>query len=105
MCSFAWLSSVRPTSVEPVKDSFRTRGSASMADTTLPDCLEGSTFTTPAGSPASSISAARASAVNGVSLAGFKIVVQPAASAGPILRAAIAAGKFHGVTRSATPTG
>ena len=31
--------------------------------------------------------------------------MQPAASAGPILRVAIAAGKFHGVTRTETPTG
>ena len=31
--------------------------------------------------------------------------MQPAARAGAILRAAIAAGKFHGVTSSATPTG
>ncbi|CAB4546336.1 unannotated protein [freshwater metagenome] len=46
-----------------------------------------------------------ASAVSGVSLAGFKIIVQPAAIAGPILRVAIAAGKFHGVIRSETPIG
>ena len=76
-----------------------------MAETTLPDCWEGSTFTTPAGRPASSISAAMASAVSGVSLAGLSTVVQPAASAGAILRAAIAAGKFHGVTSTAIPTG
>ena len=31
--------------------------------------------------------------------------MQPAASAGPILRVAIAAGKFHGVTSTAMPTG
>ena len=31
--------------------------------------------------------------------------MQPAASAGPILRVAIAAGKFHGVTSTQTPTG
>ena len=35
MCSLARFSRVRPTSVEPVKDSFRTRGSASIADTTV----------------------------------------------------------------------
>ena len=43
--------------------------------------------------------------MSGVSEAGFRITVQPAASAGPILRVAIAAGKFHGVTRIETPTG
>ena len=41
----------------------------------------------------------------GVSLAGFKITVQPAARAGPILRVAIAAGKFQGVIKSETPIG
>ena len=46
-----------------------------------------------------------ASAVSGVSPAGFKIMVQPAAIAGPILRVAIPAGKFHGVIRSETPIG
>ena len=44
-------------------------------------------------------------AVSGVSLAGLSTTVQPAARAGPILRVAMAAGKFHGVTRTLTPTG
>ena len=44
-------------------------------------------------------------AVSGVSDAGFKIIVQPAASAGPIFRVAIAAGKFHGVISNETPIG
>ncbi len=48
---------------------------------------------------------ATASAVSGVSLAGLSTTVQPAASAGPILRVAIAAGKFHGVISTLTPTG
>ena len=48
---------------------------------------------------------ATASAVSGVSLAGLSTTVQPAASAGPILRVAIAAGKFHGVISRLTPTG
>ena len=43
-----------------------------------------------------------ASAVSGVSDAGLRMVVQPAAIAGPSLRVAMAAGKFHGVTRSDT---
>ena len=46
-----------------------------------------------------------ASAVKGVSAAGFKTTAQPAASAGAILRVTIAAGKFQGVTSAATPTG
>jgi len=40
-----------------------------------------------------------ASAVSGVSEAGLRMTVQPAASAGPILRVAIAAGKFQGVNQ------
>ena len=105
MPSAASFSSTRPTSVDPVNDSLRTRGSCTIADTTSPDFRDGTTLTTPAGTPASESTCAISSAVSGVSLAGLTITVQPAASAGPILRVAIAAGKFHGVTRTQTPTG
>ncbi len=88
-----------------MKDSLRTRGSCSIAETTAPERREGSTLTTPSGTPASARIAAMASAVSGVSDAGLRITVQPAASAGPILRVAIAAGKFHGVTSTETPIG
>ncbi len=63
------------------------------------------TLTTPAGTPASSRIGISASMVSGVSEAGFSTTGQPAASAGPILRVAIAAGKFHGVTSTAMPAG
>ena len=63
------------------------------------------TFTTPSGTPASSNSRTIAIAVSGVSSAGLSTTVQPAASAGPILRVAIAAGKFHGVISSEMPIG
>ena len=96
---------MRPTSVEPVNDSFRTRGSSSIAATTGAGLAVVTTLTTPSGTPASRSSAASASAVSGVSLAGLSTTVQPAARAGPILRVAIAAGKFHGVTSSDTPIG
>ena len=105
MLSAASRSSLRPTSVEPVNDTTRTRGSCSMALTTLPDEREGMTLTTPGGTPASSSAGISASMVSGVSEAGFKTTGQPAASAGPILRVAIAAGKFHGVTSTAMPAG
>ena len=88
-----------------MNDSLRTRGSCSIADTTAPERRDGSTLTTPSGTPASARIAAIASAVSGVSLAGLRMQVQPAASAGPILRVAIAAGKFHGVTSTQMPTG
>ena len=63
------------------------------------------TLTTPAGTPASSRIGISASMVSGVSEAGLSTTGQPAASAGPILRVAMAAGKFHGVTSTATPAG
>ncbi len=62
-------------------------------------------LSTPAGTPASSASLTKASDVSGVSSAGLQITVHPAASAGAILRAIIAAGKFHGVMAATTPTG
>src|SRR5437016_5507450 len=76
-----------------------------MAATTLPDERDGMTLITPAGTPASSMIGMRASMVSGVSEAGLSITGQPAASAGPILRVAMAAGKFHGVTSTAMPAG
>ena len=75
----------------------RTRGSASTACVSGPGLLVGTTLTTPSGTPASDRMAATASALSGVSLAGLSTTVQPAARAGPILRVAMAAGKFHGV--------
>ena len=42
---------------------------------------------------------------SGVSWAGFMTIVQPAATAGPILRVPIAMGKFHGVISRHGPTG
>ena len=39
------------------------------------------------------------SVVSGVSAAGLITTVQPAASAGPTFRVAMASGKFHGVIR------
>src|SRR5580704_15549629 len=97
MLSAASCNSLRPTSVEPVNDTTRTRGSCSIALTTLPDERDGMTLTTPAGTPASSRIGISASMVSGVSEAGLSTTGQPAASAGPILRVAIAAGKFLGV--------
>src|ERR1700736_2778561 len=103
--SAACASKMRPTSVEPVKESLRTRGSLSIALTTSDDRFDGITLTTPFGTPACSRRSAIASAVSGVSDAGFNTTVQPAARAGPIFRVAIAAGKFHGVTSTDTPIG
>ncbi len=55
--------------------------------------------------PASANVAASASIVSGVCWAGLTTIVQPAATAGPILRVPMASGKFHGVTNRQGPTG
>ena len=103
--SAASLSKTFPTSVDPVKDRFNTRGSFKIFAIAGPVGVGRIRFTTPAGTPARSKISTIARAVSGVSPAGFKITVQPAASAGPIFRVAIAAGKFHGVISSETPIG
>ena len=43
--------------------------------------------------------------LSGVCAAGFTTMVQPAATAGPILRVPMAIGKFHGVMSRQGPTG
>ena len=70
-----------------------------------PDDWVGTTLTNPAGTPASSSSSAIRKAVSGVSLGGLMTHALPAARAGATLRVIMAAGKFHGVTMTTTPTG
>ena len=94
-----------PTPVEPVKVSLRSLPSSTSAVVTSAGRSVGNTESTPLGSPASSISLASSSMVSGVSWAGLTIIVQPAASAGPILRVPMASGKFHGVMARHGPTG
>ena len=105
MFSAAPRSRIRPTSVDPVKDSLRVAGCSSIARTTSEARVVGTTFTTPSGNPTSARICAMTSAVNGVSAAGLSTTGQPAANAGATLRVAMAAGKFHGVTSTAVPTG
>src|SRR3546814_4515059 len=62
-------------------------------------------LSTPGGRPARSASTPSASAEYGVCVAGLQTTVQPAASAGAILRPSIADGKFQGVIAATTPTG
>jgi hypothetical protein len=81
-----------PTGVEPVKVSFRTRGSVV---NTSPIGLGSSAvtrFTTPGGVPTSSKISNTARAHSGVASAGFNTSVHPAASAGAILRVSIEIG-------------
>ena len=95
---------VRPTSVEPVKQTLRTAGwSTKRWPTTLP--LPGRICRTPSGSPASSASSPMRSALSGVTSAGLSTTVLPAARAGAKPQPAIAIGKFHGTITPTTPSG
>ena len=93
----------RPTSVEPVKATLSTPSWATSAAPVSP--APKTMLTTPAGTPASVQSSAKASAVSGVCSAGFSTTVLPAASAGAIFHASIKSGKFHGITCAQTPQG
>ena len=103
--SEASRSSVRPTSVEPVNDTLRTRSSRSTASLNCEAFEVVTTCTRSAGTPARRASSTAKIVVRGVRLAGLMTAEQPAASAGAILRVAIASGKFHGVMSTASPTG
>ena len=104
-CSADCSISVWPTSVEPVKDSLRVRGSAISGPIVLPLEAAVTTLSTPPGRPTSSRIPASASIDSGVSLAGLTTIVQPAAMAGPILRVPMAIGKFQGVIIRLGPIG
>ena len=96
----AWI--LRPVAFEPVNVTAPTRSSATRWAPAATPCT---TFSTPAGSPASSNAAASRSPISGVIGDGLNTTVLPAASAGPILRLAMLSGKFHGVMTPTTPTG
>src|SRR5438552_18008584 len=95
---------ILPTAVEPVNVILRTRG-FEVTSPPIAAALPVTTLKTPLGIPARSPSSAIASAEYGVAVAGFKTMVQPAASAGPDLHVIMAFGKFHGVIAAHTPTG
>ncbi|MGC0369311.1 hypothetical protein RKD05_001563 [Microbacterium sp. SLBN-111] len=91
--------------MEPVKLTFRSRGSAITSAEIVDDDVVCTRFTTPGGKPASVSTDTNSAHVSGVSRAVFTTVVHPAASAAPALRAIISNGKFHGVMSSVGPTG
>ena len=103
--SAAWRSRMRPTSVEPVKVSLRTRWFSQNSLPMSDDRDEVTTDRMPLGSPARSPRTASASADSGVSAAGRATNPQPTASAGPHLRVIMALGKFQGVIDPTTPIG
>src|SRR5438067_9609687 len=93
-----------PTSVEPVKEIFDTRGSLTSAPPTEPPG-PGSTLTASSGTPASTRIPASFNTVRGVYVAGLTTTVLPHASAGASFHVEISSGKFHGVMSAHTPTG
>ena len=94
-----------PTSVEPVKESLRTRPSSMIAEERSAGSIPVTTESTPFGSPAPSKAPASSSAESGASSEGLTTIAHPAARAAPTLRATEEAGKFQGVTAAVTPTG
>ena len=104
MPSAAILVSILPTGIEPVKVTLRMTGELIRCSETT-DGTPKTTFTTPAGSPASCNARTMAMVVPGVSSEGLMMHEQPAPRAPAILRAGVTAGKFHGVNAATGPTG
>ena len=100
----AWAITSAPVFVPPVNEMSGTFGwevSARPALGPVPCTM----FTTPGGIPASTISAASRSAVNGVSSDGFATQQFPAAMAGAIFQLSRYSGRFQGEISPATPRG
>ncbi len=92
----------RPISVEPVNDTLRMSGCVTSASP-MADPAPGSTCNTPGGRPAACASSPSFSAVNGESVAGFKMTQLLAAKAGAAFQHAMGNGKFHGTIAATTP--
>ena len=100
----ARLATSMPARVEPVNEIMSMSGCSLMAaPTSGPRPL--TRLNTPLGTPASCRISAKISADDGVNSDGFRIMVQPAASAGATLQAIWFSGQFHGVIMPMTPTG
>src|SRR3954447_8070044 len=102
--SAAWARISRPARVEPVTVTMDVTGCSTRPRPTVrPSPV--TTLTSPAGTPASSHTRASARGASGVTSDGLSTIALPAMSAGPTLRAKIAAGKFHGMMATTTPYG
>src|SRR4029079_10716689 len=88
----------------PVKATFPIPGWAAIEAPAVPPGPV-TTFSTPAGMPASRASSPSRMAVSGVYDAGLRIAVLPAARAGATFHEAISIGKFHGTISPTTPIG
>ncbi len=94
----------RATSVEPVKMTPATRGSATSAAPTVSP-RPGSSCSAAGGTPARCRMRTAAAAISGVCSAGFASTGLPAASAAPTSPTKIASGKFHGEIATTGPIG
>ncbi len=94
----------RPVAVDPVNEIMSTRGSFD-SNAPTPWSSEVTMLMTPGGkSVCSAMSSPSTAAHQGVSGAGLRTTLFPAARAGPILARLIWWGKFHGVMAPTTPT-
>src|SRR5690349_8449466 len=98
----AWFT-MRPTRVDPVNETTRTRSSVVIGVPTSASPV--TMLTTPLGTPASVRTLTKLSADSGVLDEGLKTIVLPQTSAGIIFHDGIAIGKFHGVMIEQTPSG
>ena len=95
-----------PTRVDPVNEIFLTSLCVERTEPTSWTCLSVvTTLNTPLGTPARSPSSANANAEYGVSAAGLRTTVHPAAIAPATFLVIMPLGKFHGVSTPTTPTG
>src|SRR5215471_6301244 len=93
-----------PVASDPVNATFATSGcSTSGTPTSVPNPV--TTFTTPDGNPASSISFMNSRIDADVYSDGFTTTVLPAASAGASFHVAKSNGEFHGTIAATTPSG
>ena len=93
-----------PTGIEPVNEILRTASLAIRCSEIVAGTPK-TRLSTPAGRPASAKQRTISTQAPGVSSEALRISEQPAASAPPILRAGVSAGKFHGVNAATMPTG
>ena len=104
MPSAASLIRCLPTGIEPVNEILRITGEAS-SRVDIASGTPKTSATTPSGMPASISAVAMFIADAGVSSAGLRMQLQPAASAAPSLRAGLPSGKFQGANAATGPTG
>src|SRR6266571_4754204 len=95
---------MRPTAVEPVRETARTSGCSDKGPPTV-DPKPLTILTTPLGRPASASVRTKLKTESGVSCAGLMTQVLPTTTAGNNFQEGIAIGKFQGVIMAQTPRG